>query len=69
VQSGRIKWFNAAKGYGFIEPSDGGNDVFLHASDLRKANINPENLSEGAEIRYNAVPSSKGRKAVAIEMA
>ena len=40
MKKGTIKWYNPAKGYGFITPEDGGSDVFLHATALERANIN-----------------------------
>ena len=45
MTNGTVKWFNANKGYGFIQPEDGGKDVFVHISALERAGINT--LSEG----------------------
>lgn len=47
---GVVKWFNFAKGYGFIAPHDGGNDIFVHVSALTAAGI--KGLSEGQKISY-----------------
>ncbi|MEZ2143272.1 cold-shock protein [Bradyrhizobium sp. DN5] len=47
---GTVKWFNATKGYGFIQPEDGGADVFVHISALEKAGYT--NLAEGARVSY-----------------
>jgi CspA family cold shock protein len=45
MATGTVKWFNAAKGYGFIEPEDGSKDVFVHISAIERAGLN--SLSEG----------------------
>ena len=50
MTTGKIKWFNPAKGYGFIENGTGGKDVFLHVSALEKAGIST--LKEGEEIEF-----------------
>jgi CspA family cold shock protein len=51
MASGTVKWFNTQKGYGFIQPSDGSRDVFVHITALQKANIT--NLIEGQQITYD----------------
>ena len=48
MQNGTVKWFNATKGYGFIEPHDKSNDVFLHISAVEQAGI--RDLNEGYKI-------------------
>ena len=50
MTTGTVKWFNAQKGYGFIEPSDGGNDVFVHISAVEQAGLG--SLKEGQKIKY-----------------
>ena len=50
VASGTVKWFNAAKGYGFIQPDNGGKDVFVHISAVERAGLS--NLNEGAKVSY-----------------
>jgi len=50
MPTGTVKWFNATKGFGFIEPSDGGQDVFVHISALERAGLN--SLDEGMSIAY-----------------
>jgi cold shock protein len=60
VATGTVKWFNATKGYGFIEPdSGGGKDVFVHISAVEKAGLN--DLREGAKVTYDVVPN-KGKE-------
>ena len=53
MPKGNVKWFNATKGYGFIEPEDGGNDVFVHISAVRGAGMN--DLEEGQEVEFEIV--------------
>ena len=50
MNKGKIKWFNPTKGYGFIEVSEGGKDVFLHISALQEAGI--ESITEGEEVTF-----------------
>lgn len=57
--SGTVKFFNAAKGYGFIQPSDGGKDVFVHASALERAGI--RSLNEGDKVTFVLEDDRKGR--------
>jgi len=56
---GTVKWFNASKGYGFIEPTDGGKDVFIHISALEKAGI--ASLNEGQKIQFEVVAGQNGK--------
>jgi cold shock protein len=55
---GTVKWFNSQKGYGFIEPSEGGRDVFVHISAVEKASLT--DLKEGQKVEYEEV-SNKGK--------
>jgi CspA family cold shock protein len=50
---GTVKWFNATKGFGFIVPSDGGKDVFVHITAVQKAGMN--GLDEGQKLDYEVV--------------
>ena len=50
MATGTVKWFNLNKGFGFIEPTDGGNDVFVHISALERAGL--RSLSEGEKVEY-----------------
>jgi CspA family cold shock protein len=58
VASGTVKWFNPTKGYGFVQPSDGGKDVFVHISAVEKAGLS--SLNEGQQISYDIV-SNRGK--------
>lgn len=53
MATGTVKWFNSAKGFGFIQPDDGGKDVFVHISAVEKAGLS--NLNEGAKISYEVI--------------
>jgi cold shock protein len=57
---GTVKWFNAQKGYGFIQPADGGKDVFVHISAVERAGMG--SLREGEKISYDVV-SERGKDA------
>ena len=50
---GTVKWFNPQKGYGFIEPEDGGKDVFVHITAVERAGLN--GLNEGQKIEFEMV--------------
>jgi CspA family cold shock protein len=58
MAQGTVKWFNAQKGFGFIQPDAGGSDVFVHISAVERAGL--RGLSEGQKISYEIV-SEKGR--------
>jgi CspA family cold shock protein len=57
---GTVKWFNAQKGFGFIQPDDGGKDVFVHISAVERAGLG--SLREGQKIRYEVI-SDRGKQA------
>ena len=56
MATGTVKWFNATKGYGFIQPDSGGKDVFVHISAVEKAGLS--SLNEGAKVSYDEVPNN-----------
>jgi cold shock protein len=64
---GAVKWFDGAKGFGFVQANDGGKDVFVHISILGQAGISQ--LPEGQAVTMKVVDTQKGREAVAISLA
>jgi CspA family cold shock protein len=59
VATGTVKWFNSTKGYGFIQPDNGGKDIFVHISAVEKAGFS--SLAEGAKVTFDIVPN-KGKE-------
>lgn len=59
VAVGIVKWFNATKGYGFIQPEAGGKDVFVHISAVERAGLS--SLNEGAKVSYEVV-ANRGKE-------
>jgi CspA family cold shock protein len=59
VATGTVKWFNATKGFGFIQPQGGGKDVFVHISAVQRAGLT--GLNEGQQIEYEIV-ENRGRE-------
>jgi CspA family cold shock protein len=58
MQSGTVKWFNNAKGYGFIVPEDGGEDVFVHYSTIDGSGF--KTLKEGQPVQFEVLSSPRG---------
>ena len=56
---GTVKWFNAQKGYGFIQPDDGSKDVFVHISAVERAGM--ANLNEGQKLSYELEQGQQGK--------
>jgi cold shock protein len=68
MATGTVKWFNAQKGYGFIEPDDGSKDVFVHISAVERSGIG--NLHEGQKLSYELERGNQGKtSAVALKAA
>jgi CspA family cold shock protein len=57
---GTVKWYNSIKGYGFIQPDDGGKDAFVHVSAIERAGMN--DLSEGQKISFELVTDTRSGK-------
>ena len=60
MNTGTVKWFNETKGYGFIQPDDGGKDVFVHNSAVERAGM--RNLIEGQKISYEIQTDKRSGK-------
>ena len=60
MSTGTVKWFNAQKGFGFIQPEDGSKDVFVHISAVERAGM--QNLNEGQKISYELVADRRSGK-------
>ena len=60
MSNGTVKWFNTTKGYGFIQPEDGGADVFVHVSAVEKAGL--RGLNEGQRVAYE-LQNERGKTA------
>jgi CspA family cold shock protein len=63
MNKGTVKWFNSQKGFGFIQPQDGGKDVFVHISAVERAGMST--LSEGQVVTYDIVADRKSGKSSA----
>ena len=63
MSSGTVKWFNAQKGYGFIQPDDGSKDVFVHISAVERAGL--RGLNEGQKVSYDIVADKRTGKSSA----
>jgi CspA family cold shock protein len=63
MNTGTVKFYNGTKGFGFIEPVDGGRDVFVHVSALERAGLS--NLAEGQKLEFELEQDQKGRNSAA----
>lgn len=61
MASGTVKWFNGTKGYGFIAPDDGGNDVFVHITAVQAAGL--QGLEENQKVNYELETGRNGKQA------
>jgi len=59
MSTGTVKWFNAQKGYGFIQPDDGSKDIFVHISAVERSGIG--NLREGQKLSYQIERGQQGK--------
>jgi CspA family cold shock protein len=59
MSEGTVKWFNAQKGYGFIQPTDGSKDVFVHISAVERAGLG--GLNEGQKVNFEVVRGQNGK--------
>ncbi len=59
MATGTVKWFNSAKGYGFIEPEDGSKDAFVHISAVERAGLS--SLNEGQKVSYELQQGQNGK--------
>ena len=63
MSNGTVKWFNATKGFGFIQPEEGGKDVFVHISAVERAGL--QTLNEGQKVTYDVVADRRTGKSSA----
>jgi CspA family cold shock protein len=67
VSEGIVKWFNSAKGYGFVTPDDGSADVFVHFSAIEGSGY--KELTEGQRVQFDSEPGQKGPQAKSVRPA
>ena len=65
MPTGTVKWFNDDKGFGFVTPSDGGKDLFVHQTDIVGDGF--RSLTEGAQVTYEEGSGDKGPKAINVQ--
>jgi cold shock protein len=66
MATGTVKWFNAQKGFGFIQPDNGGTDVFVHISAVERSGIS--NLREGQKVSYEIMQDRRSGKSSADQL-
>lgn len=66
MAEGTVKWFNSTKGFGFIQPAEGGNDVFVHISAVQRAGL--QGLSDGQKVSYELQSERGGLAAFDIKL-
>ncbi|WP_110686602.1 cold-shock protein [Salinicola aestuarinus] len=65
MATGTVKWFNDSKGFGFISPADGGDDLFAHFSEIQATGF--KSLQEGQEVSFDVTQGKKGLQAANIK--
>ena len=66
MATGTVKWFNTTKGYGFIQPADGGKDVFVHASAVERSDLG--SLNEGQTVAFELERDKRSGKESAVNL-
>ena len=66
MATGTVKWFNDAKGFGFITPQDGSKDLFVHHSAIQGSGF--KSLSEGQQVQFEVEQGQKGQSAVKVQV-
>ena len=66
MATGTVKWFNSTKGYGFIQPDNGGTDVFVHISAVQRAGM--DTLNDGQKVSYEIVQDKRSGKSSADQL-
>jgi CspA family cold shock protein len=64
---GTVKWFNATKGFGFITPDEGGDDLFVHQSEIQTSGY--RDLAEGQRVEFEVTQGRKGKQASSVKPA
>jgi cold shock protein len=67
MPTGKVKWFNPEKGYGFIIPDEGGRDLFVHLSAVKGMSFG-DSLEEGQPVEFNVQETQKGLQAVDVKL-
>ncbi|OGR15035.1 MAG: cold-shock protein [Deltaproteobacteria bacterium RIFOXYB12_FULL_58_9] len=67
MQNGTVKWFNESKGFGFITPEEGGEDLFVHFSAIQSSGF--KTLGEGQSVRFEVMQGQKGLQATNVTLA
>ena len=66
MATGKVKWFNSTKGYGFIAPDDGGQDIFVHISAVQKSGL--AELADGQAVAYELFTDTRRGKTSAVDL-